>query len=542
MELLEDKVEYKIYHCQKEDFSSKGIDIFKKVSAVYILKNEDTIYIGQTDTPNTRMKKHIKTKDFIEDIYIITSDVHFNKAVILDLEDLLVKNIIASGQYIIDNEQNTTERPNYRRQEQVRGQLFPRIWKSLCGIGVVEGELEELQNSFISKYFPADLKELTPQQSGYIDEILTKVSEEEVVKYLIQGDPGTGKTVVLTELVKALVERGGINQTDIAVIIPQGHLKESFGKLFKYSSLENISVYSPTSYLNRGRVHKFVLIDESHRLKYYHPREAYTQGHLIIDGVAENELKLILSLAENAVLFYDQYQTIRPADINTESFEELTHTFEKKELTVQFRLKNQHFYLPWLRKVLQLQESSKQYKGVLDEYDFRIVDSLADLHSLIVEKESEVGLCRIVSGYSRPWKSKKNKDEYDFVEDGIKLKWNLRQSSWVYNSDASNEIGCIHTIQGSDLNYVGVIIGRDLTIDLESGKLKVNRKQYFDVKGSTLPGDDIDDTELLEYIKRIYYVLLSRGIYGCYVLIEDKHLRDYIIKQIQLTKEIKTLI
>ncbi|PGD46966.1 hypothetical protein COM36_32925, partial [Bacillus toyonensis] len=219
---------------------------------------------------------------------------------------------------------------------------------------------------------------------------------------------------------------------------------------------------------------------------------------LIIDGVAENELKLILSLAENAVLFYDQYQTIRPADINTESFEELTHTFEKKELTVQFRLKNQHFYLPWLRKVLQLQESSKQYKGVLDEYDFRIVDSLADLHSLIVEKESEVGLCRIVSGYSRPWKSKKNKDEYDFVEDGIKLKWNLRQSSWVYNSDASNEIGCIHTIQGSDLNYVGVIIGRDLTIDLESGKLKVNRKQYFDVKGSTLPGDDIDDTELLE--------------------------------------------
>ncbi|PGD58147.1 hypothetical protein COM36_31980, partial [Bacillus toyonensis] len=93
------------------------------------------------------------------------------------------------------------------------------IWKSLCGIGVVEGELEELQNSFISKYFPADLKELTPQQSGYIDEILTKVSEEEVVKYLIQGDPGTGKTVVLTELVKALVERGGINQTDIAVII-----------------------------------------------------------------------------------------------------------------------------------------------------------------------------------------------------------------------------------------------------------------------------------------------------------------------------------
>ena len=210
-------------------------------------------------------------------------------------------------------------------------------------------------------------------------------------------------------------------------------------------------------------------------------------------------------------------------------------------MTVQFRLKNQHFYLPWLRKVLQLQESSKQYKGVLDEYDFRIVDSLADLHSLIVEKNLRLVYVELYLDILDHG-NLKNKDEYDFVEEDIKLKWNLRQSSWVYNSDASNEIGCIHTIQGSDLNYVGVIIGRDLTIDLESGKLKVNRKQYFDVKGSTLPGDDIDDTELLEYIKRIYYVLLSRGIYGCYVLIEDKHLRDYIIKQIQLTKEIKTLI
>ena len=111
--------------------------------------------------------------------------------------------------------------------------------------------------------------------------------------------------------------------------------------------------------------------------------------------------------------------------------------------------------------------------------------------------------------------------------DGLKLRWNSKIEGWVNSPNAINEIGCIHTVQGYDLNYVGVIIGPELTYDFESKKLVFDRKLYQDTNGYR---GVKEDEEILKYILNIYKTLLTRGIRGTYVYVVDKNLREYLKK------------
>jgi len=108
--------------------------------------------------------------------------------------------------------------------------------------------------------------------------------------------------------------------------------------------------------------------------------------------------------------------------------------------------------------------------------------------------------------------------------DNVKLKWNSTIHNWVYSTNAINEVGCIHTIQGYDLNYAGVIVGPEIYYDLKDNKIKIHPEKYFDMNGKR--GVE-DQKELERYIINIYKTLLTRGIYGTYIYVVDKDLRDY---------------
>jgi DUF2075 family protein len=134
----------------------------------------------------------------------------------------------------------------------------------------------------------------------------------------------------------------------------------------------------------------------------------------------------------------------------------------------------------------------------------------------------------MVAGYAWEWKTKNDKDAYDIVIDDVSMRWNGTQTDWIASPKALEEVGSIHTVQGYDLNYAGVIIGADLRYDAETNRIVFHRESYFDKKGKennpTL-GLTYSDDDLLRYVTNIYTVLLTRGIRGTYVYVSDPGLR-----------------
>jgi len=143
----------------------------------------------------------------------------------------------------------------------------------------------------------------------------------------------------------------------------------------------------------------------------------------------------------------------------------------------------------------------------------------------IKEKDKKHGLSRMVAGYAWPWHTKTGAKDYDIEIDGYKAVWNSTATDWVNSPNAINEVGCIHTVQGYDLNYVGVIIGQEFGYDPEKKKFFVDKEKYLDRNGRA---GITDPTELEQYIKNIYKTILTRGIRGTFVYVCDEGLRIYL--------------
>jgi DUF2075 family protein len=186
--------------------------------------------------------------------------------------------------------------------------------------------------------------------------------------------------------------------------------------------------------------------------------------------------------------------------------------------------------LPYLEDIDKLLNNKLNSKVRTDEYELFIVENFNNFEGILFEKEEKFGLSRMIAGYAWEWKSKNNKESFDISLDGLKRKWNSTLDNWVNSKNAINEIGCMHSIQGYDLNYGFVIIGNDLKYDPDKKKVGIDRNSYFDKYGK----NNTTDEELEEYIKNIYYVLLTRGIKGTYLYVCDENLRNYMCQFIEI--------
>ena len=148
------------------------------------------------------------------------------------------------------------------------------------------------------------------------------------------------------------------------------------------------------------------------------------------------------------------------------------------------------------------------------------------------QREAEHGLCRMVAGFAWEWKTKRNKYAYDIEIDGVKFRWNSTQNNWIGSKNAPKEVGSIYTVQGDDLNYVGIIIGNDLIY--RDGKLMFNRASYADsgaMKRSqrqVANNEKINEADMLEQILRTYQILMNRAVKGVYIYACDKELNNYL--------------
>ena len=527
---------------------------------VYVLSDENhrRAYIGETTDTLTRMSTHLKhdEKQLLTAVHLITSEF-FNKSATLDVESLLIKYMAADGKYTLLNGNLGLADHNYYQRGALYEEVFREVWNRLIAKGVVSRTLDHLDNSDVFKYSP--YKSLSFDQRQGLLTIMHELLNPGVKNIVVEGGAGTGKSVLAIFLFKLLnSEDHQINLREfsdeeaeihsllsslkavmpkpkMALVVPMTSFRTTLKKAFRHvSGLSPDMVISPSELTKQH--YDIVLVDESHRLRKRKNLGAYFGSFdkacaaLGMDKHTCSEVDWVCQQADNAIFFYDEGQSIKPSDADSDVFQHLkaasgsvTH-----RLLSQFRVKAGQPYVEFVDKLL----NGRVGDGVMftaKNYEFEVFDSLKDLVSTINAKEEQIGLSRLIAGYSWPWASKKDGEAYDIVIDDVQLRWNSTNTDWINKQGSHREVGCIHTTQGYDLNYAGIIFGKEIRYDPESQSIVIDKGNYHDRTG----GQGIKDpAELKQYIINIYRTIMLRGIRGTFVYACDDALREYLKQHI----------
>lgn len=529
---------------------------------VYFIQNEAIAeaYVGESTNAYSRISNHlanpVKTSVFNK-ISIIGSD-KFNKSATLDIESNLIQYIAAEGTYKLQNGNSGLVNHNYYQQDLYKD-LFKEIWKKLIYKKVVSKSLREIENSELFKYSP--YKSLNEDQYHSVLEILEALTQNNNNSIFVRGSAGTGKTVVATYLLKLLAtnilntsveefnddELREVNyvrnfqlkypNAKIGLVVAMTSLRESLQQVFKHvPGLKSSMVVSPSDTFKSKEKYDLLIVDEAHRLRQYKNISwmgAFRQNNqkLGLDD-SGNELDWIMANSRNQIFFYDEAQSVKPSDIAGIHFTKLLEDERtiKLQLNSQMRVQGGENYIKFIDDLLNLNRKDETVYHS-SNYELMYFDSLADLYTELGKKEQHYELCRMVAGYSWPWQSKNDKTAVDIEIDGLSFQWNQTDKDWVNSPNAFKEIGCIHTTQGYDLNYTGVIFGKEIDYNKDTDKIEIDPKQYFDINGKKGIASQED---LKSYIINIYKTILYRGIRGSFVYACNPNLAAYLKKHIPL--------
>jgi DUF2075 family protein/SOS-response transcriptional repressor LexA/DNA replication protein DnaC len=512
-------------------FDRAGFEAIKKFPlgrdwpVVYIIENKSEIYIGETTSMHNRSRQHYENENRLRlnRLHVIT-DEEYNKSATLDLESQLIQYFSAEGTLKLQNGNKGLVNHNYFDRERYRAKL-ETIWEKLKELMLVKRELSDIENSELFKYSP--YKALTEDQTMVADELYSVVVAGQAGVHIVNGGPGTGKTILATYLVKLLKEDNKTQDLEVGLVISMTSLRQSIKDAFScVSGLSANMVIGPSEVADKK--YDLLIVDEAHRLRQRRNLTNY-RSHDAMNkrlglGPDGTELDWVLKCSKQQILFYDVNQNIRPTDVEPERFKKLNATHHL--LTSQLRVKGGEKYIEFINSIFEAKEPEDTE---FSNFDFQIYDDVAKLVEDIKIKNKELGLCRVVAGFAWPWISRGKPSVTDIDIEGVKLRWNSTTSNWVNSPNAINEVGCIHTIQGYDLNYVGVIVGPELDYDAKLDRLKVDGGKYEDKNGWR---GITDPNELERYIINIYKTLMTRGMRGCYVYFVNKETGGYFKNKI----------
>lgn len=487
---------------------------------VYILEGGSEAYVGETVSAYNRLRQHAKNPERtrLKSAHIIIDD-EYNKSASLDIESWLIQYMVADERFVLQNGNRGLTDHSYYDREKYRAK-FEILWSQLQKKGLASKDLIQLRNSDVFKYSP--YKALTDEQMSIVKHIEENLSRHKHKTYVVNGDPGTGKSVLATFLTKYVIESSKTPDLKIALVIPMTSLRKTLQRVFgKVKGLSSSMVIAPNQVM--GQEYDLLIVDEAHRLRQrknlsaYVPYDAANRFYGL--GNEGTQLDWVFRASKSQVLMFDENQSVMPGDIPTQRLKSLeAETFH---LTSQLRVQGGNDYIKFIDDLLNIKPTAPAKFG---EYDLMYFDDANHLVAQIKRRDEEYGLARTVAGYAWDWKTKKG-EEYDIDLDGLRLVWNSTNIDWVNSPNAVNEVGCIHTVQGYDLNYVGVIIGPEVRYDKLNHKLVIDRNRYRDINGKR----SMESPEELDrYIVNIYKTLLTRGIKGTYIHAVDKPLEEYI--------------
>ncbi|OGQ22327.1 MAG: AAA family ATPase [Deltaproteobacteria bacterium RIFCSPLOWO2_02_FULL_44_10] len=361
--------------------------------------------------------------------------------------------------------------------------------------------------------------------------LATESTEKDKHVLIIEGGPGTGKTVVAINLLVQLTKKQLNTQYITRNSAPRLVYESKLAGTLKRSQISNLFSGSGSFHHVQNNVFDALIVDEAHRLN-------AKSG--MFKHMGENQVKEIIEASKFSIFFVDENQKVTLHDIGTKDEIRrwaigLGATVHEMELTSQFRCNGSDGYLSWLDNALQIRETANETLEGID-YDFRVMSSANELRDLIYEKNKINNKARMVAGYCWKWLSKKNPlmDDIIFPEQNFSAKWNLDTDGmlWIVKPDSVKEVGCIHTCQGLELDYVGVIIGLDFVIRNGEVVTDVTQRASSDksVHGykKLLMEDPENTMKTLDLIvKNTYRTLMTRGQKGCYVYFVDKETEEW---------------
>ncbi len=352
---------------------------------------------------------------------------------------------------------------------------------------------------------------------------------------IVEGGPGTGKSVVAVNLLVALTNRGQLVQYASKNSAPRQVYAQKLKGTIKKSSVDNMFKGTGSYTETPNNMIGTILVDEAHRMN-------AKSG--MFQNLGENQVKEVIHASYCSVFFIDESQRVTMSDIGSVSEIEKWANEENSEiyhmeLLSQFRCNGSNGYLSWLDHTLEIKETANYNLEDID-YDIQIFDSPNEVKDLIIEKNKMNHRSRMLAGYCWKWISEGKNDSsvHDIKIGDFEMSWNLGNSIFALEDSSIHEIGCIHTSQGLEFDYVGLIIGDDMRYENNhivtdftkrastdqsiKGIKKLDKQNHFEAQKRA---DEI--------IKNTYRTLMTRGMKGCYIYCTDSKLRDYLKQRIQ---------
>ena len=571
-------------------FNAKGINKIKNNPdgqnwpVVYILNGENEAYVGETNNAYHRMTQHLNDpqRKVMKNILLLLNK-SFNKSATLDIENQLIQFMLADEKFKLQNANGGQSVRNNYYQRSMYQQLFQDIWNALKAQKLANKTLYEIKNSEIFKYSP--YKQLTQDQFTCVEALLkltaNAIEENSSKKLVIQGGAGTGKTVLAIYFIKCLIDliNQNTNFEDLDEVLPEdskilrsaklvetiqkkGHLEIGYvvpasafrgtvRKVFSVTKhgLKSSMVIGPNDVCKKH--YDILIVDEAHRLKrrsWLNSPSMYKNFDRVSEtlGLPENCSQVDWVMAEKrllTVMFYDPNQQVNVTDALDDSFNAFKKEAETVTLKSQLRIAEGEDYGNDYIDFITNLFNNKPVTFKKSKYQVKVFDDYIKMEEEILKKNDKLdGLCRILSGlafdYGSSIRTKNFKEAKATIEINSKGKtylrsWNIGFSSSNYITDKEhvNEIGCVYTAQGYDLNYAGIILGPDIYYDKEKKRIEIDVTKHSSRDRIIGKGESIEVAK--QHILNQYLILLTRGVFGTFIYAVDDALREYLLSKIK---------
>lgn len=435
------------------------------------------------------------------------------------------------------------EAPLFFRDDYARLQNY--IYRKVCtGQGV--NTMYLIENSrlkpskrlmdYIGRLFLGhnDFVLLDEQRVAYELILSNALNPKQKTVMIVEGGPGTGKSVISMNVFGKLIQSG----KNAKFVAPNQAFREVMLETLARQRVANKvrlkSLFSGSSSFwdSHQDFYDVLVVDEAHRLK-NHTQYMYR---------GKNQVDDVIRSARVSILFVDDGQQIRPSDIgSTAEIKRIAAIYDahviQLKLQAQFRCAGAEGFINWITDVLQIEQTGNFDGWDESAFEFKLCDTPQQVYDYVSDRSHEGYKSRMLAGYAWEWTSTNNThgqiadvriDEHQFA-----MPWNQRTNSslWALQETGLNQVGCIHTSQGLEFDYVGILIGHDLVFDPKTLKVKANRAEYYDTSG--MAGLSNRPEELNRLIKNIYKVLCSRGMKGCSIFVRDEHLRNHFKSRLE---------